>query len=271
MSTPTPDDTPLLDVAAFRCALDAARSPVPIFKKTIRDAQERMHQRFRDGEDIRKLIYGRAWVIDQVLCAAWNLFEWPDDQHIALVAVGGYGRGELHPHSDVDILILLNGIEAVSAQDSIRVAALARLAAFSELFLDAPDAHPHEFRLQQQLLVTRDGEEMEDAATIVPAAMAVLDVPRRLLADATALGALDAPAPTTDPLGQPLDGALVRTLAWVVALNGALLTDNLATGLPATGAAIGRQLTASLLRGWGADADELDEAITVAAALTTTD
>uniref|UniRef100_UPI00082C32CD [protein-PII] uridylyltransferase n=1 Tax=Marinobacterium profundum TaxID=1714300 RepID=UPI00082C32CD len=119
MSTPTPDDTPLLDVAAFRCALDAARSPVPIFKKTIRDAQERMHQRFRDGEDIRKLIYGRAWITDQVLCAAWNLFEWPDDQHIALVAVGGYGRGELHPHSDVDILILFNGIEAESAQESI--------------------------------------------------------------------------------------------------------------------------------------------------------
>ncbi|UTW10303.1 [protein-PII] uridylyltransferase [Marinobacterium rhizophilum] len=119
MSTPAPDDTPLLDVAAFHRALGEARSAVPVFKKTIRDAQERMHQRFRDGEDIRKLIYGRAWLIDQVLCAAWNLFEWPDDQHIALVAVGGYGRGELHPNSDVDILILLNGIAAESAGDSI--------------------------------------------------------------------------------------------------------------------------------------------------------
>ncbi|WP_020681915.1 [protein-PII] uridylyltransferase [Marinobacterium rhizophilum] len=119
MSIPAPDDTPLLDVAAFHRALGEARSAIPIFKKTIRDAQERMHQRFRDGEDIRKLIYGRAWIIDQVLCAAWNLFEWPDEEQIALVAVGGYGRGELHPHSDVDILILFNGIEAETAQDSI--------------------------------------------------------------------------------------------------------------------------------------------------------
>jgi [protein-PII] uridylyltransferase len=121
MSTPATatDDTALLDVPAFHRALSEARSPVPVFKKAIRDAQERMHQRFREGEDIRKLIYGRAWVIDQVLCAAWEQFAWPDPQHIALVAVGGYGRGELHPCSDVDILILLNGIEAESARESI--------------------------------------------------------------------------------------------------------------------------------------------------------
>ncbi|GGO78809.1 bifunctional uridylyltransferase/uridylyl-removing enzyme [Marinobacterium nitratireducens] len=114
-----PNDTELLDVDALRQALSEARSPIPVFKQHIRAAQERMHQRFRDGEDIRKLIYGRAWFIDQILAAAWDLFDWPSREHIALVAVGGYGRGELHPHSDIDILILLDGIEAESAGDSI--------------------------------------------------------------------------------------------------------------------------------------------------------
>jgi AcrR family transcriptional regulator len=203
--------------------------------------------------------------------ATASLYTYFSSRSALLAALQQRALETLREVADEAVIRWDGALEAATPTPTVRVAALARLAAFSELFLDAPDAHPHEFRLQQQLLVTRDGEEMEDAATIVPAAMAVLDVPRRLLADATALGALDAPAPTTDPLGQPLDGALVRTLAWVVALNGALLTDNLATGLPATGAAIGRQLTASLLRGWGADADELDEAITVAAALTTTD
>ena len=138
-----------------------------------------------------------------------------------------------------------------------RVAALARLWAFSDLFLTAPDRHPREFRLQQQLLVTPGAEETQDAASVVPSAMVVLDVPRQLLERAAACGALEPGAPATDPVGQPLEPTLVRTFAWVVALNGALMVDGLSTGLPSTGRALGAELTAALLRGWGARPDEL--------------
>jgi AcrR family transcriptional regulator len=145
----------------------------------------------------------------------------------------------------------------LSPPPSRRVTDLARLWAFSDLFLTAPDRHPREFRLQQQLLVTPGAEETHDAASVVPAAMVVLDVPRGLLQDAAASGALEHGTAVTDPVGQLLEPTLVRTFAWVVAMNGALMVDSLTTGLPSTGRALGDELTAALLRGWGAPADEL--------------
>ena len=150
---------------------------------------------------------------------------------------------------------------------SPQLAALARLCGFSELFLTAPEHHPREFRLQQQLLVTPGAEETADAATVVPAAMAVLEVPHELLRDAVRLGALEAHPGSTDPLGEPLDGEVLRTFAWIVAMNGALMVDSLSTGLPSTGIGLGRELTASLLAGWGASSDQLAAARDEAARL----
>jgi AcrR family transcriptional regulator len=149
---------------------------------------------------------------------------------------------------------------AVGGRRAPALAALARLWAFSDLFLDAPTAHPREFRLQQQLLVTPAVEETADAAAVVPAAMAVLDVPRRLLDRAVAETALEPHHPVHDPLEGAVAGGLTRTLAWVVALNGALLVDGLATGLPMTGVALGGEITGALLVGWGADPAEVAEA-----------
>ncbi|HEY4376861.1 MAG TPA: TetR family transcriptional regulator [Acidimicrobiales bacterium] len=154
---------------------------------------------------------------------------------------------------------------ALADVPSPAVAALARLWAFSELLLTAPEHHPREFRLQQQLLVTPGSEDSADAAAVVPTAMGVLDVPRRLLAAAVESGALHAAAPAVDPLGHEVDGAVARTFAWVVALNGALLADGLTTGLPVTGAMLGAALTDALLRGWGAPPAALDAARTLAA------
>lgn len=131
------------------------------------------------------------------------------------------------------------------------VAALVQLWAFCDLFVTAPQHHRREFRLQQQLLVTPGVEEVGDAAAVVPAAMSVLDLPRRLISAAVVAGALEPAGLVSDPVDTPVDGDLMRTFAWVVALNGALLIDGLSTGAPSTGAALGAELTSALLRGWG--------------------
>ncbi|MCX2524318.1 [protein-PII] uridylyltransferase [Larsenimonas rhizosphaerae] len=100
-----PDPT-LFDIGEFEQALNDARHPVPLFKQALRDITARLDERFMAGADIRDLIHGRAWCLDQLLRIAWQRQHWPS-KAVALLAVGGYGRGELHPHSDIDLLMLL--------------------------------------------------------------------------------------------------------------------------------------------------------------------
>ncbi len=52
-----------------------------------------------------KLLQGRAALVDRTIVELWRSLGPGDDA--ALVAVGGYGRGELFPYSDVDLMILL--------------------------------------------------------------------------------------------------------------------------------------------------------------------
>ncbi len=51
------------------------------------------------------LLRGRSRLVDQIMRELWHAVEMPSS--ITLVAVGGYGRAELYPGSDVDILILV--------------------------------------------------------------------------------------------------------------------------------------------------------------------
>ena len=56
-------------------------------------------------EESADLIAARAGFVDNVLTKLWSQHQL-DEFQISLIAVGGYGRGELHPHSDVDLLLL---------------------------------------------------------------------------------------------------------------------------------------------------------------------
>ncbi|MGQ9684882.1 MAG: [protein-PII] uridylyltransferase [Thiobacillaceae bacterium] len=54
----------------------------------------------------RQLLRGLSRAADALLKRIWQAAKLP--RRAALVAVGGYGRAELYPHSDVDVLILLD-------------------------------------------------------------------------------------------------------------------------------------------------------------------
>lgn len=93
------------DQGRFRKNL-SEQNPIGVFKDAISAANIQFDRRFEEGEDISNLIYERALFIDCMLHYAWRQYSWLGG--ISLVAVGGYGRGELHPKSDIDLLILLS-------------------------------------------------------------------------------------------------------------------------------------------------------------------
>lgn len=88
---------------------------------TIRDelqaASEALKERFAAGESVVGLVHARAALVDDVLCRLWA--NHVKTSEAALVAVGGYGRGELHPASDVDVMILLPESLSSESEESL--------------------------------------------------------------------------------------------------------------------------------------------------------
>jgi [protein-PII] uridylyltransferase len=100
-------------IRVLRQELADTRAIIPVFKKAIADFRANLVQRFNAGEDAGVLIRDHSDFLDQTLTLAWQRFDWNENlkswrkTRISLVAVGGYGRGEMHPSSDIDLLILL--------------------------------------------------------------------------------------------------------------------------------------------------------------------
>ena len=86
-------------------------------KEQLRHERAQIIVAFQAGGKPEVLLADLRTSVDTVLTQAWQAFDMP--QSASLVAVGGYGRGELFPYSDVDILILLESSAGAQLQGKL--------------------------------------------------------------------------------------------------------------------------------------------------------
>jgi [protein-PII] uridylyltransferase len=78
---------------------------VAALRAEVKANQLQLQQQYEQTGDARGLLRQRSDQVDAVLKKLWDLLDFPAS--LAFAAVGGYGRGELYPASDIDLLILL--------------------------------------------------------------------------------------------------------------------------------------------------------------------
>jgi [protein-PII] uridylyltransferase len=94
-------------IATLDEALRQAGNRIAATRDALRQANDDLITRFKAGQPVTELVRLRAAIVDRVLVGLWHEHAASLGETAALVAVGGYGRGELHPCSDVDVMLLL--------------------------------------------------------------------------------------------------------------------------------------------------------------------
>src|SRR2546425_2531643 len=102
--------------AANQLAVTGARRPtevLPLYKKFLKVEEHRLRLKHQAGGGGREICARRGELVDvllrHVFAAATTTTrgQMPKTEpSLALIALGGYGRGELNPFSDVDVMLL---------------------------------------------------------------------------------------------------------------------------------------------------------------------
>jgi len=83
----------------------ALSSQVGTWRNALAEGRKTLKAAFPKKTDPAKALDRQRVLVDEVLKTIWS--ETGQVDELALIAVGGYGRGALYPYSDVDVLVLL--------------------------------------------------------------------------------------------------------------------------------------------------------------------
>lgn len=101
-----PERTAARDVTLL--SADPRERQLSACRARIREHEERIRDAFlQSRRSTPELLRLRSRELDELLCEVWRLHAGPALSGAALLAVGGYGREEMYPASDVDVLVLM--------------------------------------------------------------------------------------------------------------------------------------------------------------------
>jgi [protein-PII] uridylyltransferase len=81
-----------------------------IFRIKLDEIRKQVEEKYWSNDPIEQLLDEYRQGIDDILTDIWNR-HLPSFSGSALYAVGGYGRGELHPYSDIDLLVVSENLD----------------------------------------------------------------------------------------------------------------------------------------------------------------
>ncbi|NNF15315.1 MAG: [protein-PII] uridylyltransferase [Gammaproteobacteria bacterium] len=104
------------ELASLDRQLDGSVDDIGRYRATLERGRRRLVERFRNNDTIEPLVRDLALLVDGILLRVWRNSAGEQFGKMALIAVGGYGRGELHPGSDIDVMLLV-GRKRINADD----------------------------------------------------------------------------------------------------------------------------------------------------------